>query len=76
LAWTAIATYPVGLILLNAALLFCQRRAITAGSSPDGSLAKAIGFLYREYEPHFYWWEVHSWRQPKFTKGPWLVRSL
>jgi hypothetical protein len=45
-----------GLIVLNAALLYCARVAIR--SNQPTALSKAIGFLHREYEPHIFYWEL------------------
>ena len=56
LAWAAVIIYPVGLIVLNASLLFCARKAIT--SKRETPLANAIAFLHKEYEPHLFWWEL------------------
>ena len=56
LAWTAIVIYPVGLIAINASLLFCARRAIV--SKRQTTLSKATAFLHKEYEPHLFWWEL------------------
>ena len=50
LAWLAIAIYPVGLLVLNAALLRHARGAIEVG--PPTKLSKALAFLYSEYKPH------------------------
>ena len=55
LAWVAIALYPVGMLVLNASLLFCARKEIRSGK-PSSRLSKAIAFLYKEYEPHVFWW--------------------
>ena len=41
---------------INASLLFAARHAIVA--SRPSALSDAIAFLYRDYEPHFFWWEV------------------
>ena len=56
LAWAAVVIYPVGLVVLNASLLFCARKAIT--SKRETPLSKAIAFLHKEYEPHLFWWEL------------------
>ena len=54
---TAIVLYPIGLLLLNAALLFSVRRAIC--SEEPTALSTAIAFLHREYDVRrgLYWWE-------------------
>ena len=53
-AWVAGLLYPLGLILLNAALLLPCRRALLKQRHTD--FTKAIGFLHREFEPPFFWW--------------------
>ena len=45
--------YPVGMIAVNAVLLFRARDAILHGRTTP--LSRAIAFLYREYEPHMFW---------------------
>lgn len=56
LAWVGIIFYAIGLLLLNAALLYHARRAILTRNPTV--LSRAIQFLYREFEPHLYWWEL------------------
>ena len=64
IAIIAIIVYPVGLWLLNASLLVFAHEAIKRDSEDssaphlDSTLAGAISFLYREYEPAFWWWEL------------------
>lgn len=57
-ALLAVGLYPVGLIILNGALLFCAREAILAGKST--TLSRATAFLHREFEPWAFWWELVS----------------
>ena len=54
LAWVAIVMYPIGLIVLNGALLYTARHAIRSRSPTKLSLA--LAFLHSEYEPHLFWW--------------------
>ena len=56
LAWVAIGIYPIGLIILNAVLLFCARKAIMSGRQTP--LRRATEFLHKEFEPHLFWWEI------------------
>ena len=56
LASVAIGLYPVGLILLNASLLFSARKAIV--SRRPTPLSLATSFLHREYDPVYFWWEL------------------
>ena len=53
LAIIAICLYPVGLIIVYAAMLFKARHAIL--SKKPTSLSRSIAFLYREYKPHMFW---------------------
>ena len=55
-AWVAILLYPVGLLLTFATLLYAARHAIL--SEEHTPLSRAIAFLYREYKPHTFWWEL------------------
>ncbi len=54
-AWVAIGIYPVGLLLTVAGLLWRARRSILSPTPPT-ALSCAISFLYREYDPHMFWW--------------------
>ena len=56
LAWVAITIYPLGLLMLNATLLFLAREAIT--TQRPTKLSRCIGFLHNEYELYFFWWEI------------------
>lgn len=56
LAWLAIAVYPIGLLALNAVLIFLARQAILTQTPTP--LSKAIEFLHRDYVPHMAWWEL------------------
>jgi len=55
-AWSAIGVYAFGLLVLNAALLFSAREAILKRRVTP--LSHAIHFLYREFEPWAFWWEL------------------
>ena len=55
-AWAAIVVYPIGLLVLNAALLTKARHTIRSREPSVFTIATA--FLHREYEPHFFWWEL------------------
>ena len=57
LAITGILIYPVGMLIGAAYLLFDSRRSIAGGKEPT-VLSEAISFLHREFEPHFFWWEL------------------
>jgi hypothetical protein len=52
----AILVYPVGLLLLNAYLLYKARHAITSRRS--SLLSRSIAFLHREYKVEMFWWEL------------------
>ena len=56
LAWFAILLYPIGLIFIIGAALFVARHDIRAGAGTPFS--RAIRFLYAEYCPSYFWWEI------------------
>jgi len=56
IACVAILLYPVGLFLLNGALLFRVRKAVLAGKPTP--LSRSVAFLHREYQPLVYFWEL------------------
>ena len=60
LATVAIVLYPIGQLVLFAALLLRVRRAIYSESPTH--LSRGIAFLYREYDLRrgLYWWEVRG----------------
>ena len=55
-AVVAILLYAVGMLVLTTALLFMARHAILLGSHTPFS--RAVEFLYIDYCPQYYWWEV------------------
>jgi len=55
-AWIGVIAYPIGIFLFCAVLLFRASTAILAGK--ETPLTRAIGFLYREYDPECFWWEL------------------
>ena len=62
LAWLGIALYPVGISLLYIVLLLCARRAILDHRTTP--LSNALGFLVRDFEPAYYWWELlEAWKK-------------
>ena len=62
LAWLGILLYPIGVSLLYAALLLRARPAIL--EKQQTALSKALGFLVRDYEPGFFWWELlEAWKK-------------
>ena len=56
LAWIAVIVYPIGLLAVCLSLLLYCRKAIV--QKRYTSLSIAIAFLYREYEPQFFYWEI------------------
>ena len=46
----------MGNIILFSVLLWLSREAISKGR--ETKLSSAIAFLYREYTPAFFWWEL------------------
>ena len=53
---SARAVYPIGIWLFCAVLLFKASTTILAGK--ETALTRAIGFLYKEYDPECFWWEL------------------
>jgi len=56
LAWLAVFIYVFGVFGVVCLLLFCARKAITR-QTPT-LLSSSLAFLYREYEPWAFWWEL------------------
>ena len=65
LAWLAILLYPVGISCVYVLLLRGARRAILQDRPTP--LSKALGFLVRDFEPGYYWWEVRSAHIPSYA---------
>lgn len=62
LAWTGILLYPVG-ISITYGLLMLRARSSIITDRPT-ALSKALGFLVRDYEPAFFWWELlEAWKK-------------
>lgn len=56
LAWAAVFLYPVGMWLGCLLLLVRSSKAIMSGV--ETPLSRACSFLYREYDPSIFWWEL------------------
>ena len=56
-AWLAVLLYPIGWTATTAVLLAVARKAIT-GKARETALSRALSFVYGEYAPEFFWWEV------------------
>ena len=62
LAWLGIALYPGGTSVLYAVLLQRVRSAIV--QKRPTTLSRALGYLVRDYEPEFFWWELFKmWKK-------------
>ena len=62
LAWLGIVLYPGGTSLLYAVLLQRVRSAIV--QKRPTTLSKALGYLVRDYEPGYFWWELFEmWKK-------------
>lgn len=53
LAWLAIGLYPVGILVLSAALLIWTRVDNGSDWHPKTPVSRAISFLTREYKPSY-----------------------
>ena len=62
LAWLGIALYPVGISLLYVGLLLRASRAIL--DDQPTALSRSLGFLVRDLEPAYLWWELlEAWKK-------------
>ena len=62
LAWIGIGLYPIGISVLYAGLMWRARHAIRRNKPT--ALSMALGFLVRDYEPTFFWWElIEAWKK-------------
>ena len=68
-AWAAILMYPIGMILLHGALLVAARRSII-GELPPTALSTAISFIWRDFSPDFFWWELVEARRTLKIEPP------
>ena len=73
LSTVAVVIYPVGLFMLNALLLFLARKSIRSGDKAPTTLSSSIHFLYNEYEPDFFWWELMEMLRRFFLVGVLVV---
>ena len=55
-AWLAGIAYPIGVMAFCGVLLSRARRAII--DEKPTPLSRALEFLYKEYLPEFFWWEI------------------
>ena len=52
----------MGISVLYIVLLLCARPAIT--HNQPTALSKALGFLVRDFEPAYFWWELlEAWKK-------------
>lgn len=56
-AWLAIGLYPIGWTITTALLLFTARESIQGRSKPT-VLSRTLRFVYGEYRPEYFWWEL------------------
>lgn len=62
LAWLGILLYPVGISLVHALLFRRARRSILQDRPTP--LSEALGFLVRDFEPGYFWWELlEAWKK-------------
>ena len=58
IAWLGICAYPIGWTATVALLLFVARKPISDRSTKATALSQALSFVYKEYEPLYFWWEL------------------
>ena len=56
IAWLGILLYPVGISVVYAVLLLAARPALV--QEKPTALSKALGFLVRDFDVQFMWWEL------------------
>ena len=69
-AWLMVCVWPVGMVILFAAVLFPCRYMIL-DETWHSPLMRATRFLHRDYKPEYCWWEVASLMQRTILTG-WL----
>jgi len=70
-AWAFVVIWPIGMVLMYAAVLVPCRTHIR-DDGPNSMLLRSTAFLHRDYIPEFYWWEVASLLQRTTLTG-WLL---
>ena len=70
-AWLAVLTYPVGVLVLNGEFLARARPAIKSGKPTRFS--RSIEFLYRDYRPSFFLWEIVEGSRRFLLVGAFIV---
>jgi len=72
-AWILVAVWPIGMVVLYAALLIPLRfMLLDEMSYSDSPLVRATAFLHRDYKTVYYWWEVVTLFQRTTLTG-WLL---
>ena len=66
-AWIAVSFYAFGLVGVIGLLLLLARDAIMKGQPTP--LSAALRFVYKEYEPWAYWWELLEMGRRLFLVG-------
>jgi len=56
-AWLAIYIYPVGWTAFTALMLWSIRKSIWGKRRPN-EINQALSFVYKDYKPLYYWWEL------------------
>ena len=72
MAGIAIVIYPVGLLVLNACILYWARDAIR--TNQPTTLSTAAHFLYAEYKVRFFWWELMEMGRRFLLVGLYVIR--
>ena len=56
-AWLAIYIYPVGWTAFTALMLWSIRKSMSGKRRPN-EINLALTFVYKDYKPMYYWWEI------------------
>lgn len=68
LASLAILFYSIGIPFASAALLFTCRRELQSGR-PLSALSRGLQFIYKDYQPPMYFWEIFIMMQKLLLVG-------
>eukprot|EP00966_Prymnesium_polylepis_P316335 7309435-Prymnesium_polylepis.2 len=58
LAYFMVAVWPLGLPFLYALLLGASHRALSVGNGKMTQMGRMTAFLWDDYHPHSFWWEL------------------
>lgn len=75
-AWVLVVIWPIGMVVLNAAVLFPCRNVILDETAAESKLLHATAFLHQAYKPAYFWWDIASLIQRTVLTGWFLLIDL